>query len=166
MENEKKERVANNKKKQTKNNLRAAKGNRLPGAIDLMSAVSSHTKAAASKKNKKEPGSRMVLNRSKVPVNKDNSHVDVALAITQHSTASMGRFDKERHNEPAKKKVQFKKKEVVADVRAEKAKSMGIFDKMFGGAGSGVGDRFDMGKAANLAQAAGDKERMRKRQRK
>jgi hypothetical protein len=141
-------------------------GNRLPGAIDLMSAVGSTKSASSSKKKKGDSGSRKLLNQSRVPTNKDHSHVDVALAITQKSTASMGRFDAQRFNEPEKKKVSFKKKDVLVDVRAEKKKSMGIFDKMFGGAGSGMGDRFDVGKAANISQAKGDQDRARKRQKK
>jgi regulator of ribosome biosynthesis len=71
---EKAERVAKNKKQQDRN-LAAAEGRRTPGTIDLTSAV----QAAPGKRNQKEK--------------KQKHHVDVALAITQRATASMGKFD-------------------------------------------------------------------------
>ncbi|KMS65357.1 hypothetical protein BVRB_036810, partial [Beta vulgaris subsp. vulgaris] len=99
----KKARVAKNQGQQERN-LTGAKGNRLPGTIDLASATQRKVKGVA--KDKK-------------------GHVDVAYNIAAASTASMGVFDKKANSlEPVKDKSKAKlhsaKKQNRIDMKAEK----------------------------------------------
>jgi len=82
---EKQENKLKNKRQQMKN-LAAAEGERVPGTIDLNSAIDK------ARKTSKQSGKR-------------KHHVDAALDIAQRSTASMGKFDKLKSVEPAPKKV-------------------------------------------------------------
>eukprot|EP00466_Bigelowiella_natans_P018734 jgi/Bigna1/146013/aug1.107_g20721 len=90
---EKKERVDHNKKRQLQN-LQAASGHRVPGTIDLAAAAASRKKGKKRKKNQPH-------------------HVDVALEVSQKSTASMGKFDKLNRDEPAVKKSKKLKAKIV-----------------------------------------------------
>lgn len=84
LRDEKKERVAKNKKQQLKN-LQSASGDRvLPGSIDLSSAAGKLT------------GKRNQQGKLKA-----KSHTDIALEVAQRSTNSMGKFDKKRAGEPS-----------------------------------------------------------------
>jgi len=95
---EKRERVAKNKKQQQRNVLASAEkgsANRVPGAIDLKSAVDLSATQLGLKGKK---GKAAAAAASSKKANKH--HVDLALSVAQKSTASMGRFDKLRANEP------------------------------------------------------------------
>eukprot|EP00492_Amphilonche_elongata_P002106 TRINITY_DN2393_c0_g1_i2.p1 TRINITY_DN2393_c0_g1~~TRINITY_DN2393_c0_g1_i2.p1 ORF type:complete len:93 (-),score=30.64 TRINITY_DN2393_c0_g1_i2:200-478(-) len=71
--------MAWNKNKQ-KLNMKAAAGNRLPGSIDLATAIEATSKKQFVKKRNKQ--------------RKKKGHVDQAISIAQNSTVSMGKFDK------------------------------------------------------------------------
>lgn len=122
LKKQKKERAALNKKQQERN-LQAAAGERVPGTIDLSSATHLGNKKGGEGKRK--------------------NHVDVALALTQHSTASMGKFDKMRYSEaPIREKKEKVKNRSAA---SEKSKSLAILSSL----GGGVADDFNVGKATN-----------------
>jgi len=84
----KKARVEKNQRQQRRNMLRAQQANprNLPGTIDLASAVG--------KKRLK----RNAIKAGKTAEQK--SHLEIALATAQRSTASMGKFDQLRKGEP------------------------------------------------------------------
>eukprot|EP01084_Bolivina_argentea_P068022 123790_1 len=69
-------------------------GDRLPGTLDLQSIVN-HSKH----KNKKKIGRRAIKEQQKFTKQK-YGHLNVALKVAQHSTASMGKYDKLNKNEP------------------------------------------------------------------
>lgn len=123
---EKKERVAKNKKQQDRN-LQRATGQRLPGTIDLTSAV----KAA--------PGKRAQKKKT------DSHHVDLALKVTQRSTASMGVHDRLRDTEPAIKKFKAEKNdtELSRSVISERKQSLAVLDKLLGAPTEAEQTRFD-----------------------
>mmetsp|Transcript_34914 Transcript_34914/g.84438 ORF Transcript_34914/g.84438 Transcript_34914/m.84438 type:complete len:301 (+) Transcript_34914:341-1243(+) len=125
---EKKERVEKNTKKH-KRNLQAAAGDRLPGTIDLGSAIPTKQ----NKKNKK----------------KSAHHVQVALNLAQKSTASMGKFDELNKYEPKIKKKKSAKRdaEFQRDSQAEKASLMKVMQKVVGNE-----DGYNVNKAVNIAQ--------------
>lgn len=112
----KKERVAKNKKQQERN-LERAGGKRVPGTIDLKSAVNP---AQGKKGQKKGP--------------KHQNHVDVALAITQRATASMGKFDKTRYGETAPKPLAMPSttQNEGRSLNEEKAHSLKMLDRLLG----------------------------------
>lgn len=85
-------------------NLQSAYGDRISGTIDLQSALNF---------KKRNPGKRFLKQQSKNSVRK-YGHLNAALNIAQHSTASMGKFDVLNKNEPkpklkanAKKSVEY-----------------------------------------------------------
>jgi len=99
LKKEKKERVADTEKKRQKNvNAAGARGSkhRLPGAIDLTQAMPVK-KSKSTKKNETQD--------SNTKKKKPKQHVDVALRLAQISTASMGKFDSQRTNEPQRPKL-------------------------------------------------------------
>lgn len=112
---DKKARVALNKKQAQRNLLRSAeKGskNRAEGAIDLKSAVElSQTKLGLTS------GSRKKANQ------KPKHHVDLALGVAQRSTASMGRFDQLRTHEPSIVLPKSATNRVLRHEASERAKS-------------------------------------------
>jgi len=79
-------------KSKEKKNLIAAKGARVPGTIDLTSALPVKRTKSSKKLDEGTP-------------QKKKTHVDVALRVAQVSTASMGKFDAERYNEPKRPQV-------------------------------------------------------------
>jgi regulator of ribosome biosynthesis len=101
LKQEKKERVAKNQKSQVRN-LLAASGQKLPGAIDLASAI----KAAkpAPKQHKMEKNKKGEDGMAKA------QHAKAALHLAQQSTASMGKFDKLNKDEPQPKQSRIAKK--------------------------------------------------------
>lgn len=115
MEQEKRERVAKNKKKQERN-LAEASGKRLPGTIDLSTTYDL------------KPGKR---NQQGKPV-KRKDHVDVALATAQLSTASMGKFDRTLRNEPAVKSAPKPKRDFRGDLGAETAAHLKVLNSIVG----------------------------------
>eukprot|EP00456_Euglypha_rotunda_P074993 TRINITY_DN6905_c0_g1_i3.p1 TRINITY_DN6905_c0_g1~~TRINITY_DN6905_c0_g1_i3.p1 ORF type:complete len:376 (-),score=71.50 TRINITY_DN6905_c0_g1_i3:22-1149(-) len=129
LKKERKERVAANKAKQLKN-LKRAEGPRLPGTIDLTTAIP--VKPTKGKKNK--------LNG--VEKGKPKHHVDVALKVAQVSTASMGKFDKKVYNEPTRPKLKAKQTNqklghlktkstgATVSLSSEKEKSLSVLSKV------------------------------------
>merc|ERR1719461_2779676 len=90
----KKKRIAINKENQMRN-LTEAYGDRLSGTLDLQSAMNYN-------KNKKRKviGNRAVRQKQKEEkAPQKYGHLNVALKVAQHSTASMGKFDKLNRNE-------------------------------------------------------------------
>uniref|UniRef100_A0A7S0GLR6 Ribosome biogenesis regulatory protein n=1 Tax=Amorphochlora amoebiformis TaxID=1561963 RepID=A0A7S0GLR6_9EUKA len=129
---EKQERVANNRKKQI-NNLKAASGDRVAGTLDLASVVS-----ASAKKGKKRK-------------HRQRQHVDVALALSQKSTASMGKFDKLHKYEPEIKRAPKPKHDASfqKSYLTEKATTMKLLDKIVAKADP---NKININKAVNIAQ--------------
>jgi len=122
MENEKKERMVKNKKQQINNlkdQLKETQGkDRVPGAIDLAAVAA--TVAG--------PQGRKASNR------KEKHHVQVALALAQKSTASMGQFDSVKKREPKPKMAPAPKNhDVEISVAAEKKQSLAVLERMMGG---------------------------------
>jgi len=137
MQREKNDRVSKNQK-QHLSNLKAASGERLPGTIDLTSA------AGASR-----PGKRNQQGKAK-----PKHHVDVALAVAQKSTASMGRFDERRPLEvPRKLDKRPRDSELQHSIAADKQRSLAVLDRVIGKSA----EHFDANKAANLAKVVQDK---------
>merc|ERR1712039_307616 len=88
-----KKRIAINKENQMRN-LTEAYGDRLSGTLDLQSAMNYN-------KNKKRKviGNRAVRQKQKEEkAPQKYGHLNVALKVAQHSTASMGKFDKLNRN--------------------------------------------------------------------
>lgn len=123
---EKKEKISWNKNKQT-HNLRAAVGDRLPGAIDLPSAIeaSSKTNFLRKKRNLSKP------NKDKKK-KKKKDHVDVALRLVQNSTVSMGKFDKKLKYEPEIKRRNEKVGPSSMNFKQGKQKNMDILSGLLG----------------------------------
>ncbi len=122
MKNEKKQRIEKNSKQKQKN-LEAASGQRLPGTIDLTTALKS---AGAVK-----PGKRNQNGKTKA-----KHHVDVALGVVGKSTASMGRFDGASKRfasiDPGVKlKAQNPRRDHIP-VAAEKKQSLAVLQKIMG----------------------------------
>jgi len=107
----KKQRVAKNKKQQLRN-LQNAQGPRLPGTIDLTSALP-HKK---SKSGKQEQSKK--------------THVDVALGVAQVSTASLGKFDKTRRKEPTRPKYKVKPSREPTKISNEKEQNLEVLSKI------------------------------------
>eukprot|EP00808_Paulinella_micropora_P024818 g80492.t1 len=138
MKQDKKARVAKNQKQQLKN-LKAAEGARLPGTLDLSSTMVSKVKRAQQKSGK---GAKQ-------------HHVDVALGIAQHATASMGTFDSKRYKEPERKLLAEARGKPAMPGKAEKQQSLSVLERVLGG--TSEAERFDFNKAANLSKAEDDK---------
>jgi len=102
-EREKKKRIAINEENR-KANLREAYGDRLKGTLDLQSAMN-----YARNRNKKQVGNRFEKYETK---NRRRGHLNVALRVAQHSTASMGKFDELNKMEPKPKLKKNRKKSV------------------------------------------------------
>jgi len=125
----KKERVSANKAKQLKN-IKKAQGPRLPGTIDLSTALP--VKPTKGKKNQ--------MNGEKK--GKSNRHVDIALKLAQVSTASMGKFDKRVSNEPNRPQLKAKQtnqnqrhlktkgRSEPVSLSSEKEKSLSVLSKV------------------------------------
>jgi len=139
LQRKKAERVTKNKKQQSANQLAAASGSRLPGTIDLTTAV----KAAGGRTPKKSGGKKA-----------GHGHVDMALALAQHSTASMGKFDTLRKTEPAIKAPRSVKHdaEFGKSLAAEKKHSIALLTKVLGKEDDST--KFSSEKAARLHQRA------------
>jgi len=153
MEKQKSERVDKNKKQQSKNLLSAA-GNRVPGTIDLTSAIAASSTASQSKKKNKQgkqQTNNIQPNAPSLQTRKQKHHVDVALKFSQNSTASMGRFDELRHREPTPKlpKTQKEDSSMQKSIRQEKQTSLGVLDKIMNKIGK-KHQSFDASKAANI----------------
>jgi len=93
MEKAKKKRIAINKENQMRN-LKEALGDRVSGTLDLQSAKNWNKK----RRNKGNVG-RREMRQSEKEKNKKYGHLNVALKVAQHSTASMGKFDEMNKNE-------------------------------------------------------------------
>lgn len=120
MRQEKKARVEKNKKQQEANIRMATTGSRKGGlnSLDLSSVV-----------GQEKPGKRNAKHKSK----KEKSHLDVALAVAQTSTNSMGKFDVKRKGEPTIKAP--KKKSNIASLQTysnEKSQSANVLKKVLG----------------------------------
>lgn len=141
----KKERVAKNKKQQLKNAQAAAPGNRLPGTLDLTAAVRASGGESKSKASQKK---------------KEKHHVDVALALAQKSTGSMGKFDQRRDNEAAMQKTRSKKKdaEFGKSRQAEKESSLSVLNKVLGRMPKDE-ELLNVDRAANMKQVAQETEK-------
>eukprot|EP00475_Leptophrys_vorax_P011444 TRINITY_DN17989_c0_g1_i1.p1 TRINITY_DN17989_c0_g1~~TRINITY_DN17989_c0_g1_i1.p1 ORF type:complete len:396 (-),score=146.29 TRINITY_DN17989_c0_g1_i1:89-1276(-) len=103
LKQEKKERVSKNKQQQVKN-LIAATGHKLPGSIDLSSALKASKPAAKQAKIEKKQSETKSDGMAKA------EHAKVALRLAQQSTASMGKFDKLNKGEPEPKQSRISKK--------------------------------------------------------
>lgn len=137
MENERKERRANNSRQQQRNILQPAKGDRVPGTVDLASL---QAQAGGGKRGQLSGGAM--------------GHVNVALQLAQQSTASLGRFDEQRFNEP---KVRAKKSagpppmaSDEAERRREKESQMRLLTRLIGNESEAAG--VDMDKAVRVSQ--------------
>ena len=105
MEKAKKKRISINKENRMRN-LQEALGDRIGGTLDLQSALN-HSK----NKKKRKLGNRAIREMGKVKKQKFG-HLNVALGVAQHSTGSMGKFDKLNRNEPKPKLMKNRKKSV------------------------------------------------------
>ncbi|ETO33702.1 hypothetical protein RFI_03400 [Reticulomyxa filosa] len=108
MTKEKKKRIANNEKNRLVN-LKEAYGDRLPGTLDLQSAVK-FTKALS------KPDARMLVGKRAMKqslkhTNLKYGHLNTVLDIAQHSTGSMGKFDALNRFEPKPKLKRNAKKD-------------------------------------------------------
>eukprot|EP00457_Paulinella_chromatophora_P010032 gb/GEZN01010118.1/.p1 GENE.gb/GEZN01010118.1/~~gb/GEZN01010118.1/.p1 ORF type:complete len:340 (+),score=77.65 gb/GEZN01010118.1/:81-1100(+) len=140
MQVDKKERVAKNQKQQLRN-LKAAEGARVPGTLDLSS-----TMAARGKRSQLQSGKGQ---------KKRQHHVDVALGIAQHATASVGVFDSERYKEPKKKLLAQSRGKPPQSAKDENRQSLSVLANVLGP--QSEAERFDFNKAANLSKAEADK---------
>jgi len=112
-------------KSKEKKNLIGAKGVRVPGTIDLTSALPVKKTKSSKKLDEGTP-------------QKKKTHVDVALRVAQVSTASMGKFDAERYNEPKRPQVKktprqleiTKKKSGGPNFASEKEQSLNLLTKV------------------------------------
>lgn len=137
MAREKKERVAKNKDQQLgniKKNLVETKGvNRVDGAIDLSAAKEASRVGGLSKKEQRS---------------KKKHHVDVALAVAQRSTASMGVHDKARFSEPKQAPLERGPVNSARTHGEEKKASLDVLNRLMGG-GNVEKESFNAAKAAN-----------------
>jgi regulator of ribosome biosynthesis len=145
MRQEKKARIEKNEKQHNRN-LSAASGNRLPGTIDLASAFPS--------KEKKTHSDKKRAKMEEKPAKKDH-HVELALKVAQRSTASMGKFDSVRRGEKAVKISAGDAVHQQADVKAEKARSLNMLNKILGKSETD-GERVNLNKAASVGQQANE----------
>jgi len=147
---EKKDQVAWNKNKQTKN-LKAAVGDRLPGTIDLPSAIE-----ASSKKNflrKRKNLNTPNKDKKKKTKKKKKDHVDVALRLAQNSTVSMGKFDKKLKYEPEIKRRNEKVGPSSMNFKQGKQKNMDILSSLLGKTKEKTSvDKEKLGNKANQAR--------------
>eukprot|EP00455_Lapot_gusevi_P018103 TRINITY_DN1981_c0_g2_i1.p1 TRINITY_DN1981_c0_g2~~TRINITY_DN1981_c0_g2_i1.p1 ORF type:complete len:341 (+),score=120.80 TRINITY_DN1981_c0_g2_i1:67-1089(+) len=142
LKQEKKDRIAKNKKQQL-NNLRRAEGDRLPGTIDLTSAKELAGQHGGAAKRSKTSNKR---------------HVDVALEIAQGSTASMGKFDRRFDNEPTLK-ASKQARTLVGTEKNEKDHMMSIYNKIVG-----KDPVYNKDQAANIQMSMDQKSRHSKKQ--
>jgi len=131
----KKDSVAWNKNKQIMN-LKAAAGDRLPGSIDLGSAIEATSKKQFLQKRNKQ--------------RKKKGHVDQAIAIAQQSTVSMGKFDKKLKHEPKQKKRKQKAKASKMNFKSERSGNMDLLSSVLGR--STEKSVVNVDKLANIAQ--------------
>jgi len=121
-------------------NLKKASGARPPGTIDLTTAL------PPNKKRRKEANAN------------EKHHVDVALAIAQRSTASLGRFDQRRHNEPQFKPLSTaEKRNPGRPVRMENKENADLLKKMF--KNTEPRNNFDSERAAKMIKQIEDTKR-------
>lgn len=148
MEQERNERKSKNKKNQVKN-LIAASGQRLPGAIDLHSAVQ------ASKTNTKSKAGT----RKEKQVPEKALHAKTSLDIAQLSTASMGKFDKLHKDEPVVRaprnavtasKLKRAKNRNVPSLGDEKEQNLKLFNRLMDKA-----NKFNVNKAVAQVKLKG-----------
>jgi len=105
MKKEKKKRISINRENQMRN-LKEAYGDRVGGTLDLQSAMDYNKN-----KNKRQIGVRAMRQNEKEKKQK-YGHLNVALSVAQHSTASMGKFDELNRNEQKPKLKKNRKKSV------------------------------------------------------
>ena len=83
-------------------------------------------------------------------------HVDLALSVAQHSTASMGKFDATRFKETRRRAVDGKRSDD-ADMAREKESQLAMLSRMLGKDAAEGSASLDVDKAANVTKR--DKER-------
>jgi len=132
---EKKDRAAWNKNKKDMN-LKAAAGDRLPGTLDLASAIDASSKKKFLKKRNQE--------------RKKKGHVDQAIAIMQHSTVSMGKFDKKMKHEPKQRARKEKAKKSKMNFKQERSENLDVLSSILGR--TSEKNVVNKNKLANLAQ--------------
>lgn len=138
MVQERKEKIQKNKKKQ-ENNLRAAVGQRVPGTLDLTS-----------------------LKQPKKIQSKKLTHVDIALATAQRSTASLGKHDRYFAGEPIpKRKIKVTNEDLSRSVSNEKQQNLKLLTRIVG---SSESDNIDMTRAVNHVQREQENERRQRKQ--
>jgi len=120
LKKEKKERVEKNKRNQ-ESNIRAVTGGKrknIPGNLDLASLLGNQRPAKRNQQHKE----RKVL-----------THAEVALAVAQKSTNSMGKFDVKRRGEPELKAARIKRQDhVLARPDVARAQQASIMKKVLG----------------------------------
>jgi len=164
LKKKKKKKVAINETNRLQN-LQTALGDRIPGTIDLQSAIK-HSKNQVkniqnNQKNIIQSGRRSKQQEGKFSSEKFG-HLNKALSIAQHSTASMGKFDKLNRYEPKPSLKKNKKnknddsnesiqksykinKTISKNMDSENAKQHEIMFQMFG---KQQNDAFNVEKAA------------------
>lgn len=128
----KKKRVAINETNRLQN-LQSALGDRVPGTIDLQSAIKhskNQVKNIRNKQNNVKQGRRSMQQESKFK-NEKFGHLDKALTIAQHSTASMGKFDKLNYHEPKPSLKKIQKFKVKMIIQLIVLKNLQNFPKLF-----------------------------------
>jgi len=144
----KKDSVAWNKNKQ-KMNLQAAAGQRLPGSIDLSTAI--------------EIGSKKNFLNKRNKQRKKKGHVDQAISIVQNSTVSMGKFDKKMKHEPNKKMRKGKAKKSKMSFKEERNGNMDLLSTVLGRSSGKEKHVVNTDKLANIAQQKKNKKVQRAR---
>lgn len=156
MNQEKKDRMQKNKRKQARNLMEAA-GERVPGTVDLSSAIKRAKNNQGKKVNK--PGR----------LDKKTAHVNSALQVAQVSTASMGKFDTLNKGEsvpvnlkraPTASKMEREKNMAALDVQGEKSSNVQIMNRILGGSRS---KKVDTRNAVHLQKQEETFERTNKR---
>jgi len=148
MKQQRKARVANNKRK-FEQNLQEASGNTAPGAIDLHTAVENSSK-------------RRKLTKLAKGHKKDQAHLNTALRIAQTSTASMGKFDKLSRGEGKISLKAHKKRKPEESQGKEKDKNLRILRQVVGKA-SKEKHGFSKEKAGRLAKVNMDEKKRRRK---
>eukprot|EP00741_Cyanophora_paradoxa_P019265 tig00000215_g18600.t1 len=145
----KREKMSKQEKRRMENLKRAGvlpKGT--PASVELSTSI-------PEKKTKKAPLEKKRVGKDKV---------EEALKLAQTATASVGRFDKKLDAEPDAHRGKRRKFDAVvapkAQGKAERAKSLGVLEKIVGS-----GPEIDTDAAANRYNAAQDRERAEKKER-
>lgn len=147
MDIDKKERVRKNKEKQ-RSNIVAARGDRIPGTIDIPSAIKASGSISQGRKESR------AIERKRKGAHK-SEHLDKTLHVAQNSTASMGLFDELHSDEPRIVPFKSKKKSGITsetyNIADENSQNLSILDQVIGKAPK-ESDFLNKSKAVNRLQ--------------